>query len=202
LWSPSLFRAEDGGQMPVNTEERLGLLGRWIKTVAPDVVVISAVRNGLEQRDASALMTVNHAAKTISNQTNAAVLMLDHRNKPNRDALGREAASTVRPADLSTRVARAKGWHCHGELMIHAVRSGADMMPLGALSTQLERGSRLRTVLQFDWGKVRVIEDLHAVHSLAIAQRCGGGPPCFTRPMAETQMWWQASRGWWFLKKH
>jgi hypothetical protein len=48
------------------------------------------------------------------------------------------------------------------------------MMPLGALSPRLKRGSRLRTVVQFDWGTVRVIEDLHKVHSLTIAAALRG----------------------------
>ena len=101
-WSPAVLGHEEGGVMPLGTQEGNKLLQDWISAYNPEVIVIDTLRsawNGLEENDANAWTPVNRLIMAIRN-SGRTVVLVHHANKGGADGLGREAGSTNQLTNL------------------------------------------------------------------------------------------------------
>lgn len=187
LWTPTLIRPEDGGEMNLTTEEGFQTLGRWVEAVKPDIVVIDTVRNaflGMDEASPQDWGKVNHVAKTLRNH-GCTVILVHHRNKPGEGGLGREAGSTAQLTDLDTQVmvtqvfrekreAKERAGLLDSDYLVADV-AGREWTPYGYLEQRMQPDSRLRTVTQVSFGKVRQTTELHQTHYLGWCERLMDG---------------------------
>jgi len=188
LWTPTLIRPEDGGQMNLATEEGFKLLGEWCSVLKPDIVVVDTVRNafgGMDEASPQEWFKVNHVAKTIRNEFGSSVVLVHHRNKPGENGLGREAGSTAQLTDIDTQVmvtqvfrekneAKTKAGLLDNELAVWD-SAGREWSPFGYLEQRLEADSRLKMVSQISFGKVRQQTEMHQTHYVGWAERLMDG---------------------------
>lgn len=188
LWTPTLIRPEDGGQMNLATEEGFAMLGEWCSALKPDVVVVDTVRNafgGMDEASPQEWFKVNHVAKTIRNEFGSSVVLVHHRNKPGEGGLGREAGSTAQLTDIDTQVmvtqvfrekneARSKAGLIDSDLQVWDA-AGRDWSPHAYLEQKLEPDSRLKMVSQIGFGKVRQQTEMHQTHYIGWAERLMDG---------------------------
>lgn len=178
IWSPSIIPAESGGSMNLRTEEGIKTLEKWLSIVKPDIVVIDTIRNafgGMDENKPQDWYLVNKLSKYIRDKYKATVVLVHHRNKPNDQGLGREAGSTSQLTDLDLQiiitqvyqdkmVAKEKAGIFDGDLMIE--RLGQVYTPFSYFKNKMSSNpqyatSRVRTVTQISFGKVREQTDLH-----------------------------------------
>lgn len=188
LWSPTLIRPEDGGEMNLLTSEGTQLLLEWLEVIQPKVVVLDTVRNafrGLEEQRAEEWARVNLVARTLRNRFGITVVMVHHRNKPGEHGLGREAGSTAQMTDIDTQVfvtpvyrtkqdAKAKAGLFNDEQEIWTV-DGERMSPWDYLERRAGTDARVYFLQQISYGKVRQQTELHETHYIGWCESLATG---------------------------
>ena len=176
LWSPTLITPDDGGEINLMEEKDFRLLGEWLKSVKPQIIVIDTLRNafrGMEENSPSEWAKVNYIAKSIRN-TGCSVILVHHRNKPGDSGQGREAGSTAQLTDVDTQVfisqifenkeeAKQKAGLLDKDLTIFTLDK-REFSPYNYLRANMRPDSRLSMVTQISFGKVRQQTELHQTH--------------------------------------